>query len=221
MNRYKSSTYQSLTLLKYLFPFIETKHYFYRHISKGGLRVDQTNIEELFSNYYRDVYQFSLYFSNNVQDAEDITQETFLKAIKNIHSLKDTSKAKYWLLSIARNTSIDHLRKKKIKAFLPDLFEKTLLDEGAKSLDDYIIVKEKWEEVQLALLKLKPQYRSVMILRGIQELTTREAAEVLNCTELKVRVDFHRAVKLLKKELELQNKVVNLDERNRKIDSRG
>lgn len=80
------------------------------------------------------------------------------------------------------------------------------------SLDDQILLKERWQEVQHALLKIKPHYRSLLILRGIQELTIKETAEILECTELKVRVDFHRAVKVLKRELDLLKGVEESEE---------
>lgn len=181
---------------------------------------NKLDIEVLCQDYYLDIYHFSLYFSNNKQDAEDITQETFLKAISNLNLLKDSNRVKYWLLSIARHTAIDHIRKKKLKSVIPDLVEKMRFsNELENTTMDQIIIKEKWEEVQRALLTIKPHYRSLLILRGIQELTVKETAEVLNCTELKVRVDFHRAVKVLKKELNILEGVEQ-DERSRKSISR-
>ncbi|MDX5475934.1 MAG: RNA polymerase sigma factor [Bacillaceae bacterium] len=180
---------------------------------------NEVDVEELYLQYYRDIYQFALYFSNNKQDAEDITQETFIKAMKNIHSLRDASRAKYWLLSISKHTAIDHLRKKKLKNLLPGILEKLSKQDENESLDDQLLLKEKWKEIQLVLLKIKPHYRSLLILRGIQELSVKEAAEVLQCTELKVRVDFHRAVKLLKKELHLLEGG-NSDEKDRPNASR-
>lgn len=180
---------------------------------------EQLDIETLFKSYHRDIYQFCLYFSKSVQDAEDITQETFIKAINNIHTLTNPERGKYWLLAIARNTAIDHLRKRKMKEFLPEFFEKLIA--GDPSLDDQILRKEEWEEVHQALLKLKPHYRTLIILRGIQELTVCETAEILRITELKVRVDFHRAVKNLKKEMQTRERKVVQDESKRRIDFRG
>lgn len=178
------------------------------------------DIESLYREFHLDIYHFSLYFSNNKHDAEDITQETFLKAIRNIHMLKDRTRAKYWLLSIARNTAIDYVRKKKLKSVLPDLIEKITNRDKKDSLEDHLLLKEQWQEIQSALLRIKPHYRSLLILRGVQEMTIQETSEILDCTELKVRVDFHRAVKFLKKELHILEGV-NLDEKDRKSDSRG
>lgn len=172
------------------------------------LMANKLDIEDLYREYHIAIYQFCLYFSNNKQDAEDITQETFIKAMKNLNLLREPSRAKYWLLSIARHTAIDHLRKKKFRSILPDLIEKFTNQEKKDSLVEEILLKEKWDEIQRVLIKIKPHYRSLLILRGIQELSVNETAEILACTELKVRVDFHRAVKVLKKELHLLEGVI-------------
>ncbi|WP_233260504.1 RNA polymerase sigma factor [Paenisporosarcina sp. OV554] len=159
-------------------------------------------IEELYDEFRDDVYHFSLYFTNNKQEAEDITQETFIKVMKNIHQLKDVSKKKTWLLSIAKNTAIDLKRKQKLINFLPQL----LKGNGHKSHciatdENRLINTENWRELQNAILTLKLHYRSVVILRALKELSVKETAEILGCTEGKVRVDFHRAINQLKKEL--------------------
>lgn len=181
---------------------------------------NRLDIESLYREFHLDIYHFSLYFSSDKQDAEDITQETFLKALRNSHMLRDRTRTKFWLLSIARHTAIDHLRKKKLKSTLPELLEKITNEDKKDSLDDYLLIKEQWQEIQNALLRIKPHYRSLLILRGIQEMTIKETAEILECSELKVRVDFYRAVKVLKKELHVLEGV-NKDEKVRKSNSRG
>ncbi|WP_430541092.1 RNA polymerase sigma factor [Sporosarcina thermotolerans] len=68
----------------------------------------------------------------------------------------------------------------------------------------HIIGEENWQDLQRALVKLKPHYRSVIILRGLNELSIKETAEALRCSEGKVRVDFHRALQELKKDTNLK-----------------
>ncbi|WP_175384327.1 RNA polymerase sigma factor [Bacillus sp. FJAT-27225] len=181
----------------------------------------QLDIESLYREYHRDIYQFCLYFTNSVQDAEDLTQETFIKAIKNLKSLEKQDRAKYWLLSIARHSAIDHIRKRKLKTIVPLLIEKLKMSNSMeKSLDEHVLKMEEWGEVQAALLKLKPDYRTILILRGLQELTIKETSEVLQQTELKVRVDFHRAVKELKKHMNVSERMVLTDGKERRTGSR-
>jgi RNA polymerase sigma-70 factor, ECF subfamily len=157
------------------------------------------DMNDIYNRYHRDVYHFALYFTNNKQEAEDITQETFIKIIKSYDSLKDPEKIKTWILSIARNTAMDLHRKKKFVSLFPNwILEK---DSDRVTPEDRLIQKGEWTELQAALLKLKHQYRTVVILRGLKELSIKETSDILGCTEAKVRVDYHRALQLLKKEV--------------------
>ncbi|MCJ8007461.1 RNA polymerase sigma factor [Lederbergia wuyishanensis] len=165
---------------------------------------DSSLIGELYDEFHRDVYSFALFFTNNKLDAEDITQDTFIKVLKNMNQMREFSKKKSWILSIARNTAIDFIRKKKRISILHQMMllhqPQVLADSNHKN----IINKENWKELQLALLKLKPHYRSVIILRALHELSVKETAEILDCKETKVRVDLSRAINQLKKEISLQ-----------------
>jgi len=156
-------------------------------------------INEIYDRYHRDVYHFALYFTNNKQEAEDITQETFVKIMKSISNLKNPEKLKTWILSIARNTAMDMHRKRKFVSLFPEwVFDK---EKDTVTPEERLIQKGEWTELQNALLKLKHQYRTVVILRGIKELSIRETAEILGCSETKVRVDYHRALQHMKKQI--------------------
>lgn len=160
----------------------------------------QGNIEELYDEYYRDVYHFALYYTNNKQEAEDITQETFIKVMRKIHKLKDLDKQKTLILSIARNTAVDIHRKYKLRQLIPSMIGSNLVA-SENNTEKQLLLKEEWEILQEALLAIKPHYRSLIILKGLKEFTIKETAEILDCTELKVRVDYHRAIAQLKKRL--------------------
>lgn len=163
------------------------------------------DIEWICETYYTDVYQYFLYFTNNRNDAEDLTQETFIKVIKRLESYKQQAKLKTWILSIAKNTAIDYYRRKKLIQFIPDLFSNQMKAKNHLP-EQELEIKESWLEVENAMITLKPAYRNVLILRGIQEFSIKETAEILQCSENKVRVDYHRALK------ELNNKITT-DER--------
>ncbi|MEH7885664.1 RNA polymerase sigma factor [Bacillus sp. JJ1609] len=156
-------------------------------------------INEIYDLYHRDVYHFALYFTNNKQEAEDITQETFIKIMKSISSLKDPEKLKTWILSIARNTAMDLHRKRKFVSLFPEwIFDN---EKDSVTPEEKLIRKGEWTELQNALLKLKQHYRTVVILRGLKELSIKETADILGCSETKVRVDYHRALEQLKKQV--------------------
>ncbi|MGE7922512.1 RNA polymerase sigma factor [Viridibacillus arvi] len=126
----------------------------------------QVNIEELYDDYYHDVY----YYTNNKQEAEDITQETFLKVMQNIHRLKDFKKRKTWILSIARNTAVDIHRKYKLRQLIPSMMSLSFKT-SENNTEQQLLLQEEWEFLQEALLTLKPHYRSVIILKGLKELS--------------------------------------------------
>ena len=69
--------------------------------------------EEVYKRYYRDVYYYLLSLSSNPQTAEDLTQETFYKALKNIHRFKGDCQLKTWLCQIGKNTYLSWLKKQK------------------------------------------------------------------------------------------------------------
>ena len=162
---------------------------------------DIVKIEHLYDFYHRDVYHFALYYTNSREEAEDITQETFFKVMKQLDNLKDMDKVKTWILSIARNTAVDVHRRQKIKRLLIEkLSWQPVLKEVPRPLE--IMEKnEQWQTVQEALMTLKSHDRTIIICRMLKDYTIQETAEILGISEVKVRVDFHRAMTRLRKKV--------------------
>ena len=164
------------------------------------MKEDHNQLEALYETYFLDVYQYLFYFTNNSSEAEDLTQDTFMRVFKSYHSFKHQSSQKTWIISIARRTAIDHYRKRKLISLLPDvLLNIRKSEEGIP--EEELEKNEEWKSVQAALSKLKPDHRNVVILRGLREYSVKETAEILDFKPSKVKVDYHRAMKLLKKEL--------------------
>ncbi|MFI8684240.1 RNA polymerase sigma factor [Rossellomorea sp. NPDC077527] len=177
------------------------------------MREDHDRLEGLYETYFHDVYQYLFYFTNNSSEAEDLTQDTFMRVFKSYHSFRNQSSLKTWIISIAKRTAIDHYRKRKLISLLPDvLLNLRKSEEGIP--EEEVEKSEEWQKVQAALSKLKPDYRNVVILRGLREYSVKETAEILDCKPSKVKVDYHRAMKQLKKELGHSNEeAVLVDER--------
>ncbi|WP_374965054.1 RNA polymerase sigma factor [Lysinibacillus sp. RS5] len=162
---------------------------------------DIREIEHLYDCYYRDVYHFALYYTNSKQEAEDITQETFFKVMKQLDHLKDKDKVKTWIISIARNTAVDIHRRQKIKRLLIEkLSWQPVLKEVPEPLK-MVELHEQWETVQEALMTLKSHDRTIIICRMLKDYTIQETAAILGISEVKVRVDFHRALARLRKKV--------------------
>ncbi|MGP4073011.1 RNA polymerase sigma factor [Piscibacillus sp. B03] len=157
--------------------------------------MDEELITEWFDRYADDIYRFLAYYTSS-PDVEDLVQDVFIKAINNFDSFKGNSSPKTWLISIARNLAIDEARKKKRQDWrkLIDTYD----TENEESPEDVYQTTEEKALLYEAIHTLKPNYRDVIILRGIEELSIKEAADVLNWTENKVRITFYRALKVLK-----------------------
>lgn len=100
---------------------------------------------------------------------------------------------------------MDNYRKKKIISFLTD-GALTQLESADKGPNDIMEQKEMKRVIHSAISKLKPNYRAVVILRGINEFSIKETSEILQCSEAKVKVNYHRALKELKKDLGIFSK---------------
>ncbi|GAA0329682.1 RNA polymerase sigma factor SigX [Bacillus carboniphilus] len=165
---------------------------------------EDTELQRLYETYFDDVYHYLLYFTNSKSEAEDLTQDTFIKVFKTYKKFQQKSTIKTWIFSIARHVAIDHYRKKKMLSLVPNLLSN--LGKSRDGLPDEHIEKlGNWEILHHALLKVKPDFRNVIILRGLKEFSVKETADILNWKESKVKVDYHRALKELKKIVKQSN----------------
>ena len=167
----------------------------------------EASIAAIYNEHYLDVYRFLVCFSGNQNDAEDLTQEVFIRVLKSLPNFKSGNNLKTWIFSIAKHVAVDHFRKKRFASVFKDGFF-TKLESNAKKPEEEFESTEIEQIIHEAISKLKPKYRAVVILRGINEMTVKETAEILQCTESKVKVDYHRALKDLKRKLNLDAKEV-------------
>jgi RNA polymerase sigma-70 factor, ECF subfamily len=161
--------------------------------------MSNTRISEWFYQYSNDIYQFLIYYLGS-SDVEDLVQEVFIRAIKNMDSFEGKSSPKTWLISIARHVGIDEIRRKhrvKLKNFL---FMQSEQLREPYTPEQFLDSNETNKDLYTAIQQLKKSYRDVIILRGIKEFSIEETAEIINWKEEKVRLTFHRAIKALQKE---------------------
>jgi RNA polymerase sigma-70 factor, ECF subfamily len=160
----------------------------------------EDQIERIYDEYYRDVYRFLICFTGSTNDAEDLTQDVFIQVLKSLPKFNQQYRLKTWILTIARNVAVDHFRRNKFSLIFKEGFFAALVSKDDNP-DQLLETKEQKELIHRAISKLKPNYRSVLILRGINELSIRETAEILNVSESKVKVDYFRALRKLQETL--------------------
>lgn len=173
---------------------------------------DEEAFTQLVERHLKTVYSFVMRFVGNGHEAEDIVQETFLKAWKSARQYKkEASKFKTWVLRIARNTAIDHLRKKKhipFSEFENDQGQNVLAEtvpDQALLQDERFAKIQDVEAVQRALSKLSPDAREIIVLHYTNGLTFLEIGEMLGAPHNTVKSRHHRAIMSLRKLLEAPN----------------
>ena len=124
----------------------------------------------------------------NVADAQDLTQEAFIKALQRQDQLKDLEKAAHWLSRIASNTAIDFLRRSGRISFsdLEDLPE-PLVSSREESPEQRILRHEHRETLEQGLEVLTSRERTALLLRDVEDLPAEEVAARLNCSKATVR----------------------------------
>jgi len=127
-------------------------------------------------------------------DADDITQETFVKIWKNLHGFKQESQLFTWIYRIATNESISFLRKKKKILFIPLIHIENKLERTLK--DDYFFSGDKIQfKLQQAILKLPEKQRIVFNLRYYDEMKYEDMSKVLDTSVGALKASYHHAAK--------------------------
>ena len=156
-----------------------------------------TDFQEVYNLYFRDVYRYTLSLCRNESVAEEITQETFYKALAKLDSFDGKHKISVWLCQIAKNTYISMCRKDKRRG---SHAEADLLT-GDGKLEEAFFDKETAFAIHRVLHTLDEPYKEVFSLRTFGELSFQQIAELFGRTEAWARVTYHRARLRIKEEL--------------------
>ncbi len=170
---------------------------------------DAAAFSELVTRYERKIYRLAKNITQNDEDAEDVLQETFLKAYANLEGFLGQSKFYTWIVRIAVNEALMKLRKRKTDRTVS-------LDEPVETAEDDVVREiAVWEDnpeqrysrdelrnvLNQAVLSLKPDFRTVFQLRDIEELSTEETAAALGISIPAVKS------RLLRARLQLREKL--------------
>ncbi len=175
-----------------------------KQVKKG----DQNAFAEIVELFKDKVYQLCYRMVGNAHDAEDIAQEAFIRAYVNINSYDTNRKFSTWLYRIATNLSIDRLRKRKPDYFLDAEIEGTegltmysQIPSDELQPDEMVESLEFQEWIQQEINELPVMYRSVIVLKYIEELSLKEIGDILDLPIGTVKTRIHRGREALRKRL--------------------
>jgi RNA polymerase sigma-70 factor, ECF subfamily len=167
---------------------------------------------ELIRRYERPVFALLFRMVRDRELAEDLAQETFVKALNAIDSYRPEFKFSSWIFKIANNAAIDHLRRRELDtlsldgsphAETPEAMQATALQIGARQESplDTVEAKELGGAIEAAIGSLRPEYRSCILLRHVEGRAYEEIAEILNLPLGTVKTYIHRARNELRQSL--------------------
>lgn len=154
------------------------------------------DFDQIYADYFSEVYKFVLSLCQNHSLAEEITQESFFKALKSIDSFNGNSKISTWLCKIARNTLFSYTKKHNRQVDYP--LDIILSDEN---IEEQFADKETAYAIHKVLHKLNEPYKEVFWLRIFGELSFAQIGALFEKTESWARVTYYRAKIMIKEEL--------------------
>lgn len=172
------------------------------------LNGDERAFERLLGKYMKPLYGFVFQFVRDQAIAEDLTQEAFVRAWKNIRQFDQTKQFKTWLYAIAKNATYDYFKKKKsipFSSFQNEEGESTLeaVDDGNLLPDELLERKDAVEELDRVLLKLPELYRTILLLAYKEDFSLMEISEIFGIPYNTVKSRHQRAIKALKQEISM------------------
>ena len=166
---------------------------------------------DLVKRYEQRIYNFGIKMCNDITDAEDLVQETFLNVFKYLKDFRYETKFKNWLFRVASSVCIRKRRKSKfapeselsLEDFIPgdDSDASQEFPEWAALPLEKLLNRELADTVQEAIRSLPERYRPIIVLRDIEGFSTQETAQILDITPANVKVRLHRARLFLREKL--------------------
>ncbi len=173
-----------------------------KDIIKRAINGEASAFGLLYDKYQPQIYRFIYLKVSHREEAEDLTHQVFLKSWEKIDEYRPKGfPFSAWLYRIARNLIIDHYRLKKNNLSIDEVDE--LKTES--QIDLATEKKIETEKIKKAINRLSPEQQDIIILRFVEELSPKETASILNKTEISVRMLQYRALKNLRKILNLKD----------------
>ena len=162
--------------------------------------------EQVYDLYFRDVYRYILKLSGSEHVAEEITSDTFFKALRSIGKFRGSCDMRVWLCQIAKNCYYTYLRKEKHTTPLEELPESV---GSADTPEELIGAREEARQIQAILHDLPEPYREVFELRVFGELQFQEIAAIFEKSESWAKMTYYRARARLARQMEVRDGTEN------------
>jgi RNA polymerase sigma-70 factor (ECF subfamily) len=193
-----------------------TQKQYHARVSDSGFQVaavveraragSRTAFEQLVDLFQGHIFRMAYYRTRSPMDAEDLTQEIFMQAFKNLDRLKTAERFRGWLFKIALNRIRDFNRKRKFRALFSTLDDNDKVaqpyaeaSDHAEALDK-LMIQDFWKQVGLFLDKLSRMEREVFILRFMDHLSIKEISQAIAKSESTVKTHLYRSIEKFKKE---------------------
>lgn len=160
---------------------------------------DEEALIAIFDTYYRPLYHYLYHQTGHVQTAEDLTAKVFQRFLEALHKGQGPEKnLKAWLFKVAHHLAIDESRRFVLRDHMP--LDENVVD-AQVGIDEHLHIAHETERIHLALNKLTPQQRAVIILHFLEGLENAEIAHILHSTIGAVKALQHRALATLRRQL--------------------
>jgi len=176
-----------------------------KELIRGCAEGDEKCFKEIFNRYKDKVFSISFSILKNSDEAEDVVQNTFIKAFNNINNLRKFSSLTSWILRIAYHTALDIRKGKHADMSLDEMMENRnrhlRSKTGGVSPDLNVLAKEMENTITEAVENLPDPLKQAFILGVIEKLPYKQVSQILNISETSVKMNIYRARKALKEEL--------------------
>lgn len=159
----------------------------------------------LVQRYNQQLFRIVRGYISNKEDAKDVMQTSYLKAFENLNQFRGEAKFSTWLFRIGINEALKKISRNNNISDLVDVTDHEDDDQKSRketsTPETNLIQDDMNEHLEKAIDALPPKYRSVLIMREIEQMSTKETAEILDISRANVKVRLHRAKKMLRDEL--------------------
>ena len=157
--------------------------------------------EEIYHRYFNDVYRYIVRLSGNEHVAEEITSETFFKALKSVNKFRGECDMRVWLCQIAKNCYLSYMKKQRHTSDIEDAILAEIPD-NSEGVENAIISQDDALRIKRILHEIPDPYKEVFLWRTFAELSFKQIAQIFSKNENWACVTYHRARKMIIERME-------------------